>query len=151
MLVSVRVFTLKIEWKTNKRSERHNSYYHIYWMMFCRKAIPKFLANQTPKSQQGPLLFNSLFVGSTWDFCYRIMVPAQWAPTGYKWGYNQVINPSYPFQKSIYIGDKSIHIGGRGPSCETCLLLNILQRILWSKWIRNQLHSVSANRNFWEW
>lgn len=40
---------------------------------------------------------------------------------------------------------------GRGPSCETCLLPNILQRILWSKWIRNQLHSVSANRNFWEW
>ena len=60
--------------------------YHIYWMMFWRKAIPKFLANQTPKSQQGPLLFNSLFVEAPGNFCYQIMVPAQWAPTGYKWG-----------------------------------------------------------------
>ena len=87
----------KFEWKTDKSSERHNRYYHIYWMMFWRKAIPKFLANQTPKSQQGPLLFNSLFVEAPGNCCYQIMVPAQWAPTGYKWGYNQVINPIYPF------------------------------------------------------
>ena len=44
-----------------------------------------------------------------------------------------LLTPVTHFKKSIYGGYKSIHIGGRGPSCETCLLPNILQRILW--WI----------------